>query len=118
MHFFMCFNNLMINTYLLLFVAIAFEVAGTMMLPLSQNFTKGLPTAILLVAYGLSFYFLAIVSTKLPLSVVYASWAGIGFFSVAILSYIFYKQSLNWQTLIGLFLVVIGVTIINLYKTS
>ena len=108
----------MINTYLLLFVAIAFEVAGTMMLPLSQNFTKGFPTAILLAAYGLSFYFLAIVSTKLPLSVVYASWAGIGIFSVAILSYIFYKQSLNWQTLIGLFLVVIGVTIINLYKTS
>ena len=116
--FLMCFNNLMINTYLLLFMAIVFEVAGTMMLPLSQNFTKAFPTAILLVAYGLSFYFLAIVSTKLPLSVVYASWAGIGIFSVAILSYIFYKQSLNWQTLIGLFLVVIGVTIINLYKTS
>ena len=69
----------MINTYLFLFAAIAFEVAGTMMLPLSQNFTKGYPTAILIASYGLSFYFLAIVSTKLPLSVVYASWAGLHF---------------------------------------
>jgi small multidrug resistance pump len=72
----------------------------------------------LFIAYGLSFYFLAVVSQKLPLSVVYASWAGIGVFSVAILSYFFYKQTLNWQTLVGLFLIVVGVTIINLYKTG
>ena len=108
----------MMNSYLLLFAAIAFEIAGTMMLPLSQNFTKAFPTAILIASYGLSFYFLAIVSTKLPLSVVYASWAGVGVFSVALLSYIFYKQSINWQTILGLFFIVIGVTIVNAYKSS
>ena len=101
----------------MLFVAIAFEVIGTMLLPVSQNFTKAIPTSILLMAYGISFYFLAVVSQKLPLSVVYASWSGIGIFSIAILSYIFYKQSLNWQTLSGLFLIVIGVTLVNLYKS-
>ena len=101
----------------MLFAAIAFEVIGTMLLPVSQNFTKVIPTSILLMSYGISFYFLAVVSQKLPLSVVYASWSGIGIFSIAILSYIFYKQSLNWQTLSGLFLIVIGVTIVNLYKS-
>ncbi|MDB2492093.1 multidrug efflux SMR transporter [Gammaproteobacteria bacterium] len=106
------------SSYLLLFAAIVFEVLGTMMLPLTQNFTKALPITMLFIAYGLSFYFLAVVSQKLPLSVVYASWAGIGVFSVAILSYFFYKQTLNWQTLVGLFLIVVGVTIINLYKTG
>ena len=35
---------------------------------------------------------------------------------VAILSYFFYKQALNWQTIFGLFLIVIGVTIVNIYK--
>ena len=74
--------------YLILFAAIAFEVMGTMLLPASQNFTKALPTTILLISYGVSFYFLALVSKKLPLSIVYASWAGIGVFSVAILSYV------------------------------
>ena len=116
--FLMCFNNLMINTYLLLFMAIVFEVAGTMMLPLSQNFTKAFPTAFLIASYCLSFYLLSIVSTKLPLPVVYASWAGVGVFSVALLSYIFYKQSLNWATILGLFFIVIGVTIVNVYKSS
>ena len=105
------------NVYLMLFVAIGMEVIGTMLLPASQNFTKIVPTSILLLSYGSSFYFLAIVSQKLPLSVVYASWSGIGIFSIAILSYIFYKQSLNWQTVFGLFLIVIGVTIVNLYKS-
>ena len=104
--------------YLILFAAIAFEVMGTMLLPESQNFTKLLPTTILLISYGVSFYFLALVSQKLPLSIVYASWAGIGVFSVAILSYVFYKQTLNWQTIIGLFLIVIGVTVVNLYKAQ
>ena len=101
----------------MLFAAIAFEVIGTMLLPVSQNFTKAIPTSILLMSYGISFYFLAVVSQKLPLSVVYASWSGIGIFSIAILSCIFYKQSLNWQTLSGLFLIVIGVTLVNLYKS-
>ena len=104
--------------YIILFFAITFEVLGTMLLPASQNFTKLLPTSILLASYGASFYFLAFVSQKLPLAIIYASWAGLGVFSVAILSYFFYKQTLNWQTIIGLFLIIIGVTIVNLYKTK
>jgi small multidrug resistance pump len=104
--------------YIILFFAIALEVFGTMLLPASQNFTKPLPTLILLVSYGASFYFLALVSQKLSLAVIYASWAGLGVFSVAMLSYFFYKQTLNWQTIIGLFLIIIGVTIVNLYKTK
>ena len=106
------------SSYLILFGAIAFEVFGTMLLPASNNFTKPIPTIVLLLAYGGSFYFLALVSQKLPLSVVYASWAGLGVFSVAILSYFFYKQALNWQAILGLFLIVIGVTLVNVYKVQ
>ena len=106
------------KTYFLLFFAIILEVLGTMLLPASQNFTKIIPTTVLITSYAFSFYFLAAVSQKLPLSVVYASWSGIGIFSIAILSYFFYKQSLNWQTTIGLFLIVLGVTIVNIYKTN
>jgi len=105
------------NSYIVLLLAILFEVIGTMLLPASQNFTKLVPTSILLFSYGISFYFLAIVTQKLPLSIVYASWSGIGVFTIALLSYVFYKQALNWQTVTGLFLIVIGVTIINIYKS-
>ena len=104
------------NVYVMLFTAIFFEILGTMLLPASQNFTKFFPTIVLLISYAISFYFLAIVSQKLPLSIVYASWSGVGIFSIAILSYIFYKQTLNWQIILGLFFIVIGVTIVNIFK--
>lgn len=106
------------NLYMMLIAAIAFEVLGTMLLPASQNFTKILPSIVLLFSYGVSFYLMAFLSQKLPLAIVYASWAGLGVFSVTLLSYIFYKQPLNWQTITGLFLIVIGVTIVNLYKVE
>ena len=105
------------NTYLILFFAITFEVLGTMLLPASQNFTKILPTLVLSASYILSFYLLAMVSQKLPLSVVYASWSGIGIFSIAILSYLIYRQTLNWQSVLGLFFIVIGVTVVNIFKS-
>ena len=105
------------NIYLTLFAAIALEVIGTMLLPSSQNFSKFIPTFILLFSYGLSFYLLALISQKLSLAIIYAPWSGLGIFSIAILSYIFYKQTLNWQSIIGLFIIVVGVTIVNLYKT-
>ena len=104
------------NLYLVLIAAIAFEVFGTMLLPVSQNFTKVLPSTVLLVSYGLSFYLLTFLSQKLSLALIYATWAGMGVFSIALFSYFFYKQTLNWQSIIGLFLIIVGVVLVNFYK--
>ena len=103
----------MIKTYLILTVAIFFEVGGTMLLPVSQNFTKIIPTAILAVFYLLSFYLITFVVDKIPIAIVYATWSGLGVFTVAILGYFFFKQSLSWQAVLGMFLIVIGVILIN-----
>jgi len=104
------------NIYITLFAAVALEVLGTMLLPVTKSFTKMLPSIVVVLSYGISIYFLAILSQKLSLAIIYASWAGLGVFSVTFLSYIFFKQTLNWQTIIGLFLIVLGVIIVNLYK--
>ena len=104
------------NLYLVLIVAIIFEVFGTMLLPASQNFTKVLPSIVLLISYGLSFYLLSFLSQKISLAVIYATWAGMGVFSTALLSFFFYKQTLNWQSIIGLFLIIVGVVLVNFYK--
>jgi small multidrug resistance pump len=102
-----------IKTYLILTVAIFCEVGGTMLLPVSQNFTKIIPTAILAVLYLLSFYLITFVVDKIPIAIVYATWSGLGVFTVAILGYIFFKQSLSWQAVLGLFLIVMGVVLVN-----
>ena len=103
----------MIKTYLFLAGAVFCEVAGTMLLPISQNFTKLIPTAALSFFYLCAFYLLTFVVNKLPIAIVYATWSGLGIFTIAIMGYIFFKQTLAWQAIIGLFLIVIGVILVN-----
>ena len=108
----------MVKTYILLFGAIFCEVAGTMLLPVSKNFTKLIPTFSLAIFYLVAFYLLTFVVNKLPIAIVYATWSGLGIFTIAILGYIFFKQTLSWQAIIGLFLIVIGVILVNAYTVK
>ena len=105
----------MVKTYTLLFIAIFCEVAGTMLLPVTQNFTKIIPTLFLSIFYLVSFYLMTFVMDKLPIAIVYATWSGLGVFTIAILGYIFFKQALAWQAIVGLFLIVFGVVLVNTY---
>ena len=108
----------MIKTYLFLFGAIFCEVAGTMLLPSSQNFSKFIPTLGLAIFYLTAFYLLTFVVNKLPIAIVYATWSGLGIFTIAILGYIFFKQTLAWQSILGLFLIVIGVILVNTFSVN
>ena len=103
----------MLKTYLFLFAAVICEVCGTMLLPVTQNFTKLTPTSILAAFYLAAFYLLTFVVNKLPIAIVYATWSGLGIFTIAILGYIFFKQTLAWQAIAGLFLIVVGVILVN-----
>ena len=103
----------MVKTYSFLLIAILCEVAGTMLLPVSQNFTKIIPTACLTLFYLVSFYLMTFVMNKLPIAIVYATWSGLGVFTIAILGYFFFKQPLAWQAIAGLFLIVVGVILVN-----
>jgi small multidrug resistance pump len=106
----------MIKTYIFLVGAIFCEVAGTMLLPASQNFTKLIPTVVLSVFYLSAFYLLTFVVNKLPIAIVYATWSGLGIFTIAIFGYIFFKQTLAWQAIVGLFLIVVGVILVNSFS--
>ncbi len=108
----------MLKTYLFLFTAILCEVFGTMLLPITQNFTKLIPSSLLAVFYLIAFYLLTFVVNKLPIAIVYATWSGLGVFTIAILGYIFYKQALSWQAVLGLFLIVIGVILVNSFSSK
>ena len=108
----------MIKTYLFLFGAIFCEVAGTMLLPASQNFSKFMPTFALAIFYLTAFYLLTFVVNKLPIAIVYATWSGLGIFTIAILGYIFFRQTLAWQSILGLFLIVIGVILVNTFSVN
>ena len=86
-----------------------------MLLPVSQNFTKLIPTVALSAFYLTAFYLLTFVVNKIPIAIVYASWSGLGIFTIAILGYIFFNQTLSYQAVIGLFLIIIGVVLVNAF---
>ena len=104
---------MLLNSYLLLALGIIFEVAGTMLLPLSQNFTKILPTVGLAVFYMASFYCLTFSLRVIPIGVLHATWSGMGIFLITIFGYFIYRQTVNWQTIVGLCLIIVGVILVN-----
>ena len=108
----------MVKTYFILLIAIFCEVAGTMLLPVTQNFSKFIPTLGLTIFYLVSFYLMTFVMDKLPIAIVYATWSGLGVFTIAILGYIFFKQTLAWQAILGLFLIIIGVILVNSFTVK
>jgi len=47
----------------------------------------------------------------------YATWSGLGIFTLALVSYFAFNQSLNFLSLVGLALIVIGVVLVNMNIT-
>ena len=82
----------MLKTYLFLVGAIICEVCGTMLLPVTQNFTKVTPTVFLAGFYLSAFYLLTFVVDKLPIAIVYGTWSGLGIFTIAILGLVNKKK--------------------------
>ena len=103
-------------SYIYLFGAIICEVIGTMLLPISKNFTKPIVSIILILAYMLSFYLLTFALEEIPIAIAYSTWAGVGIFLITLLGYLVHGQSLQWQSLIGLFFIAIGVAIVNTFN--
>ena len=104
--------------YVYLAGAVICEVIGTMLLPLSENFSKPLPSISLLIAYILAFYLLTFALESIPIAIVYSTWAGLGVLLISILGNLFYGQVLQWQSVLGLILIVIGVILVNSFAVA
>jgi small multidrug resistance pump len=72
--------------YIYLAIAVLAEVAGTSFLKTTEGFTRPVPTAFVLVAYGLAFWMLSMSLKTMTVAVVYALWCGAGIVLIAISS--------------------------------
>mgnify|MGYP006261337889 CR=1 FL=1 len=104
--------------YIYLIGAVVCEVIGTMLLPLSKNFSKPAPSIALLVAYILAFYLLTFALEGIPIAIVYSTWAGLGVLLISIFGNLFYGQLLQWQSILGLIMIVIGVILVNSFAVT
>ena len=104
--------------YLYLAIAIVAEVIGTSALKASEEFTKVVPSALVIIGYGISFYFLSLVLKTIPIGIAYAIWAGLGIVLIAVVGIIVFKQIPDTAALIGMSLIILGVVVIHVYSKT
>ncbi len=104
--------------YLYLAIAIIAEVIATSALKASAEFSKLFPSLIVIIGYGIAFYFMTLVLRTIPLGITYAIWSGIGIVLVAIVGAILYKQIPDTPAILGMGLIISGVIVIHLFSKT
>ena len=103
----------MLVAVLMLMTAIGAEVGSTALLPRTQGFHSLPWTLAVLGGYAASIWLMSVVVRTLPVSVVYAVWAGIGTAAVAVIGYLFLGEQMSWLKAGSLALIVLGVVALN-----
>lgn len=104
--------------YVLLGIAIGFELVGTTLLKTSAGFTKLWPSLGCIAAYVICFWAFSRALLNINLSVGYATWSAVGIIVSSLLSVFLFKETMTVWGVLGIVLVVTGVLLLNLYGTK
>jgi len=105
-------------TYLFLAIAIIAEVAATSALKASEEFTRLVPSVIVIVGYGIAFYLLTLVLRVMPIGITYAVWSGVGIVLVTVVGFFLYRQTPDIPAIIGMGLIISGVVVIHVFSRT
>lgn len=101
------------HAYVLLAVAIAFEVVATSALKATHGMTRPVPIVIMVAGYAATFTLLSFVMKVLPLSLTYAVWAGAGTALIAVVGVLYYGEKIDAIGLAGIALIVAGIVVLK-----
>jgi small multidrug resistance pump len=99
-------------------IAIIGEVIATSFLRAAAGFTQLVPSIVVVVGYGITFYFFSLALQTIPVGIGYAIWSGVGIVLISIIAYFAYGQTLDLPALVGIGLILAGVLVINLFSHS
>jgi small multidrug resistance pump len=103
-------------SWVILFFAIVFEVAGTLTLKFTEGMTRLWPTVLMFAFYLVSLFGLSVAVSKIPVGTAYAVWSGVGTLMVALLGIVWLKEEVTVLRTASMLLIVIGVA--GLYLTG
>ncbi len=104
--------------YVYLAISIVAEVIATSSLKASEEFTKPIPSIIVVVGYGVAFHFLSLTLKTIPVGVAYAVWAGAGVTLVAVVGWLLFGQKMDAPAIIGMGLIVAGVVVMQVFSKT
>jgi small multidrug resistance pump len=102
------------NSWLILIAAIVCEVIGTSNLKLSDGFTVLLPSTMVLVFYGTSFYLFSLALREIDVGVAYAVWSGLGTALIVTLGVALYREEMSPERAFWLSCIIAGVVGLHL----
>ena len=101
--------------WILLGLAIAAEVAGTLALKASKGFSLLVPSLVVVAGYGIAFVLLAQALETIGVGPAYATWSGLGTVGAAVGAAVVFGERLTVWTAVGIALVIAGVLVMNLF---
>ncbi|MFP7570573.1 DMT family transporter [Marivita sp. S2033] len=104
--------------YVTLMLAVLAETIGTTALQASQQFSRPLPSVIVVVSYAAAFYLLSVVLKTFPVGIAYALWSGLGIVFIAIIGAAIFNQKLDIAAILGIGLILAGIVVINLFSNT
>ena len=84
------------QTAIIFFFAVLSEVIATSSLKFSEGFTKPVPSIIVVLGYGTSFYLLSLSLKVMPIGTAYALWSGIGIVLTVIAGIVIWRETMDW----------------------
>lgn len=104
--------------YIYLGLAIVAEVVATTALKASDEFSRLIPSLLVVFGYSIAFWALSVVIKSIPVGIAYAVWAGVGVVLVAIAGAIIYRQIPDVAAMVGMALIITGVVVMHLFSKS
>lgn len=104
--------------YVYLGIAIVCETIATSSLKASDQFSRLVPSVVTVVMYLISFYLLALTLRTMPVGIAYAIWSGAGVVLIALVGWLWFKQSLDAPAMAGIGLIIAGVLVLNLLSDT
>ena len=104
----------MTTSYLFLALAVFLGVTSNSFAKSAEGFTLLFPSIITAITIVLCMYALSMVMKNIPMSITYASFAGLTILATVVVGIIRFNQIPNIYSIIGLCLIIIGVLMVNL----
>ena len=89
---------------------------ATTALKMSEQFTRPLPSVVVVIGYAAAFYLLSLSLRTIPIGVAYAVWSAVGIVLVTVAGMVMFKQVPDLPAVIGLLLIIAGVVTINVFS--
>lgn len=97
----------------MLMLAIIAEVTGTTMLKFVGQNESLFGYVLLLAMIGFSYFLLSKAVVKIPLSIAYATWEGIGLIAITIIGWVLFNEKLPIVKVLGITAILAGIILLK-----